>query len=108
MYQDTEQGEALSGQACKRPGPFLCFFAADFLCRGGRALERNSPEERGGPSGLCQEGKRKLTESAKEFPKGSAWHSPKGPFREALERRALPPRLCECHMTQCLSHCIFD
>jgi hypothetical protein len=30
----------------------------------------------------------------KEFPKESAWQSPKGPFREALERRALPPRLC--------------
>ena len=29
----------------------------------------------------------------KEFPKDSAWHSPKGPFREALERRALPPCL---------------
>jgi hypothetical protein len=27
----------------------------------------------------------------KEFPKDSAWHSPKGLFREALERRALPP-----------------
>jgi len=30
--------------------------------------------------------------SEKEFPKASAWHSPKGPFREAMERRALPPR----------------
>jgi hypothetical protein len=28
-----------------------------------------------------------------EFPKDSAWHSPKGPFWEAMERRALPPRL---------------
>ncbi len=27
----------------------------------------------------------------KEFPKDSAWNSPKGPFRGALERRALPP-----------------
>jgi len=27
----------------------------------------------------------------KEFPKDSAWHSSKGLFREALERRALPP-----------------
>ena len=27
-----------------------------------------------------------------KFPKASAWHSPKGPFREALELRALPPR----------------
>jgi hypothetical protein len=27
----------------------------------------------------------------KEFPKDSAWNSPKGPFRDALERRALPP-----------------
>ena len=32
-------------------------------------------------------------ESAKEFPKDSAWQSPKGPFREVLERTALPPRL---------------
>jgi hypothetical protein len=24
----------------------------------------------------------------KEFPKDSAWHSPNGPFREALELRA--------------------
>jgi hypothetical protein len=31
--------------------------------------------------------------ASKEFPKDSAWHSPKGPFREALERRALPTRL---------------
>src|SRR5438132_2112990 len=29
----------------------------------------------------------------KEFPKDSTWQSLKGPFREALERRALPPRL---------------
>jgi len=28
-----------------------------------------------------------------KFPKDSTWHSPNGPFREALERRALPPRL---------------
>jgi hypothetical protein len=34
-----------------------------------------------------QEGKWKLTESAKEFPKDSAWQSPIGPFREALERK---------------------
>jgi hypothetical protein len=27
----------------------------------------------------------------KEFPKDSAWNSPKGPFRDALKRRALPP-----------------
>ena len=33
----------------------------------------------------------------KEFPKDSAWHSPKGPFREALELRALPPRLRFVH-----------
>ena len=46
----------------------------------------------GCPSRLCQEGKRKLTESAKEFPKASAWQSPKGPFREALERKGMPPR----------------
>ena len=31
-------------------------------------------------------------ESAKGFPKDSAWHSPKGPFREALEQTDLPPR----------------
>jgi hypothetical protein len=29
----------------------------------------------------------------KEFPKDSAWQSPKGLFREALERRALLPCL---------------
>ena len=29
----------------------------------------------------------------KKFPKDFAWHSPNGPFRETLERRALPPRL---------------
>jgi len=46
----------------------------------------------GCPPRLCQEGKRKLTESAKEFPKASAWQSPKGPFREALERKGMPPR----------------
>jgi len=27
-----------------------------------------------------------------EFPKASAWQSPKGPFREALERKGMPPR----------------
>ena len=31
-----------------------------------------------------------------EFPKDSAWQSPKGPFWEAMERRALPPRLRFC------------
>ena len=29
-----------------------------------------------------------------EFQKASAWQSPKKPFRETLERRAMPPRLC--------------
>ena len=38
-------------------------------------------------------GKLKLTESAKEFQKDFTWQSPKGPFWEALERRAIPPRL---------------
>jgi hypothetical protein len=28
-----------------------------------------------------------------DFPKDSAWYSPNGPFREALELRALPPCL---------------
>jgi len=45
------------------------------------------------PIELCQERKRKLTVSSMELPKDSAWHSLKGPFREALKRRALPPRL---------------
>ena len=30
------------------------------------------------------------------------------PFREALERKALLPRLREYHIAQCPSHCIFD
>jgi hypothetical protein len=30
-----------------------------------------------------------MMRARKEFPKDSAWHSPKGPFREALKRRAL-------------------
>ena len=37
-------------------------------------------------------GKRKLTESAKEFQKDSSWQSPKGPFREALKRKGMPPQ----------------
>ena len=47
----------------------------------------------GDPLRLCQEGKRKLTESAKEFPKGSAWQSPEGSLREVWKRTAMPRRL---------------
>src|SRR5881409_517448 len=42
----------------------------------------------GDPQRLCQKGKRKLTESAKEFPKASVWQSPEGSLREARKRRA--------------------
>ena len=40
----------------------------------------------GNPPRLCREGRRKLTESAKEFPKVSARQSPKGSLREARKR----------------------
>src|SRR5439155_1899876 len=49
-------------------------------------------EGAGDPLRLCQEGKRKLTESAKEFPKVSAWQSPEGSLREVRERMAMPRR----------------
>ena len=39
-----------------------------------------------------EEGKRKLTESSREFPKDSAWQRPEGSLREALKRMAMPPR----------------
>jgi hypothetical protein len=84
-------GEALRGQACKRAVPFL-FLDRRISFAGWQRPERNSPEERGAHRDFATEGKRKLTESAKEFPKASAWQSPIGPFREAMERRALPPR----------------
>src|SRR5436309_7116433 len=41
----------------------------------------------GDPPRLCREGKRKLTESSKEFPKGSARQRPEGSLREVRERR---------------------
>jgi hypothetical protein len=41
------------------------------------------PEEGGDTPRLRQEGKRKLTESAREFPKDSACQSPEGSSREA-------------------------
>src|SRR5437773_12394781 len=41
----------------------------------------------GNPPRLCREGKRKLTESSKEFPKGSARQRPEGSLREVRERR---------------------
>jgi len=37
----------------------------------------------GNPPSLCLEGKRKLTESAREFPKASARQRPEGSLREA-------------------------
>ena len=49
--------------------------------------------ERGAHRDFARKEGGKLAESTKEFPKDSTWQSPKGPFREALERRALPPRL---------------
>ena len=39
------------------------------------------------PPSLCQEGKRKLTESAREFPKASSWQRPEGSLQEARKRR---------------------
>ena len=51
----------------------------------------------GDPPRLCREGKRKLTESAKEFPKASARQSPEGSLREARERRALHTLLSDSH-----------
>jgi hypothetical protein len=91
VWQETKPGEALRGEACKALVPFLFFRYGDFL-GGVAAPGAQSARGTGCPSRLCQEGKRKLTESAKEFPKASAWQSPKGPFWEVLERRALPPR----------------
>ena len=54
------------------------------VCQGSREHRRKS----GDPSRLCWEGKRKLTESSREFPKDSAQQSPKGSLWEARERRA--------------------
>src|SRR2546422_6255300 len=47
----------------------------------------------GHPPRLCQDGKRKLTESSREFPKGSTWQSPEGALREVREgwTRPFPP-----------------
>lgn len=47
----------------------------------------------GDPSRLSNSGKRKLTESARDFPKASGWLSPNGPLREARTRPrpARPP-----------------
>ena len=71
--------------------PF-CFFLMGRLRCGVACPVAEFAGGTGCPSRLCQEGKRKLTESAKEFLKDSAWQSPKGPFREALERKGMPPR----------------
>ena len=71
--------------------PF-CFFLMGRLRCGVACPGAEIAGGTGCPSRLCQEGKRELTESAKEFPKASAWQSPKGPFREALERRGMLPR----------------
>jgi len=52
----------------------------------------------GAPSRLGLEGRRKLTESAREFPKGSARPSPKGSLREAVKRMAnMTPRISSAH-----------
>ncbi len=37
-YEETKLGEALRGQACKRPVPFSFLVRQDFLRRGGRAM----------------------------------------------------------------------
>src|SRR5207244_9007995 len=50
---------------------------------------REPPCRRSGdPPRLGREGKRKLTESSREFPKASARPSPEGSLREARERSA--------------------
>ena len=59
-------------------------------------LRAGSAGGAGDPPRLCQKGKRKLTESAKEFPKASVGYplrgrvqwvmSPEGSLREARER----------------------
>jgi len=87
MWRSVKGDRLISGLS-----PFYRFLVGRHRC----GLACPGVEFAGGtgcPSRLCQEGKRKLTESAKEFPKGSAWQSPKGAFREALDRRGMPPRL---------------
>jgi len=49
---------------------------------------RDRPCRRSGdPPRLCLNGKRKLTESSREFPKASVRQNPEGSLREAQERR---------------------
>ena len=62
---------------------FHYFPSGDGLDRG--AFCRRS----GAPSRVCRRGKRKLTESAKEFPKDSLRQIPKGSLREAPTRSDL-------------------
>lgn len=52
----------------------------------GRQRAEQHRRRSGDPSRLSQEGKRKLTESAREFPKASNWRSPNGSLREARTR----------------------
>ena len=47
MWQETELGEALRGQACKRPFHFLFFLLLRISFAGWQSLERSQPEERG-------------------------------------------------------------
>jgi len=44
-------------------------------------------------------GKRKLTESAREFPKAAARPSPKGSFRKAVKRTAGWLRIAQHNLT---------
>src|SRR5574341_759002 len=46
----------------------------------------------GYPPRLCQDGRRKLTESSREFPKVSAWQSREGSLREVQVRSLLACR----------------
>ncbi len=54
-------------------------------------LDANFAGEARGPSRFRWEGKRKLTESPREFPKASARRNPKGSLREAWERQPCAP-----------------
>ena len=93
MISVLAQRAASEGE-CKGVRSFLCSRSAHPQKGLARRPHRSANcRKNGGPSRLCKEGRRKLTESAKEFPKNSAWQSPNGPFPKALKRRAMLPRL---------------
>ena len=88
----AEPGEALRRQAWKRPVAFL-FFVSGIRGGGVACLGAEFAGGTGRPSRLCQEGKRKLTESAKEFPKEFRLAKSERAVPEALKRKGMPPRL---------------